>query len=253
LTVIEEIPSEDVNNKDATAESPFAADTFLKEDTPNVDTLSEGNELTSAALTEQTSEDATEDADTTVTTNLNLLIIEDTTLLVRENTLSQDGTDDIYPEHDVVTLDEITSPVRNSSDGSEDLEAQGADETQEEPPSETHEDKTEQEAETMVTPTKALEATLDFDSSEKKKQKKRKQKETKQRQKDIALQEVGVQTPIKDSEENLEVEIANISHPLAKSSKKNMADHFKKVESPSQRAAKTRLQASSRLPQKNSK
>ena len=63
---------------------------------------------------------------------------------MRENPLSEDGTDDISPEHDVVTLDEITSPVKNSSDGSEDLEAQGANEPHEDPSPETHEDKAEQ-------------------------------------------------------------------------------------------------------------
>ena len=79
------------------------------------------------------------------------------------------------------------------------------------------------------------------------------------RLRDGALKEVGVQTPIKDTEENHrkveevnhEVENRSISHPLAKSSKKSMMDHFKTVESPTPRAAKTRLQSNSKLQQKN--
>ena len=80
------------------------------------------------------------------------------------------------------------------------------------------------------------EASPGYDSSEKKKQKKRDQKERK-RLRDRALQEVGVQTPIKENhreaeEMNHEVENRSISHPLAKSSKNSMTDHFKTLESP---------------------
>ena len=99
----------------------------------------------------------------------------------------------------------------------------------------------------METPTKPVEPTLPLDSSEKKKQKKREQKERK-KIRDRALQEEGIRTPIKETEENTkeveevnqDVENAAMSHLLAKSSKKSMMDHFKSVDSPIPRATERR-------------
>ena len=110
---------------------------------------------------------------------LKLQITEDITLVTRENPHSEEGTEEFSPDSEVVTLDEMITPVKTSSDDAEDLEAQGAAEIQAEPSAEAQDDKLQQEDEAMETPTKTTDASTGYDSSEKNKQKKRDQKERK--------------------------------------------------------------------------